>query len=213
MNPENERTSRIRDASVDDRPREPPALGFHATLWLLSAGMYISFCLHPAICGNCGQPARASKPVGPQDFSHVDPFCSLFDLFQAEKCTLPCPRTGITDLFPCGWAFEVRIPEGPGPTLDRPCLVDCAISGLWVEKRAVAVRKLCQGNSPPDDSSVKQADFPNRLIEIFSNLQQFVIRYPDDPGSACTAVSALSARELQPVLEPRGFVFVRLCVA
>lgn len=171
MNPENERTSRIRDASVVDRPREPPALGFHATLWLLSAGMYISFCLHPAICGNCGQPARASKASWPHDFSHVDPFCSLFDLFQAEKRSLPCPGTSITDLFPCGRAFQVRIPERPSPTLDRPRFIDCAVPRLRVEERAVPICKLRQGNPAPDDSSVKQADFSDRLIEILGDFQ------------------------------------------
>jgi len=65
LNPENERSGRVRNASVDDRPREPPALGFHATLWLLSAGMYISFCLHPPICANCGQAARTGKSIAP----------------------------------------------------------------------------------------------------------------------------------------------------
>ena len=210
MNPENERTSRIRDASVDDRPREPPALGFHATLWLLSAEMYISFCLHPAICGNCGQPARASNPVSPRKFLHVDPFCSLFDLFQAEKCSLPCPGTGIADLFPCARVFEVRIPEWPGPALHRPGFVDRAISGFWVEKCAVSVGKLRQGNSPPDDSGVKQADFSDRLIKILGDFQQFIVRHPDDSRSTCTAVSTLRARELQPVFEPWAGCFVRI---
>jgi len=136
------------------------------------------------------------------NLSHVDPLCSLFDLFQAEKCALPCPGTGITDLFPGGLAFEVRIPEWPGPTLDRPGLVDRTISGLRVEKRAVAVRKLRQRNAPPDDSSMKQADFSDRLIKILRDLEQFIIGHPDDSWSTCTAVTALSACELQPVFEP-----------
>ena len=204
MNPENERASRIRNASVDDRPREPPALGFHATLWLLSAGMYISFCLHPAICGNCGQPARASRHSGLRNFLHIDPFCSLFDLFQAEKCPLPGSRAGITDFFPCGGAFEVRIPERPGPALDRSGFVDRAISGLRVEKRAVSVGKLRQGNSPSNDASVKQADFSDGLVEILCDLQQFIVGYPDNSRRTCTTVSALSACELKSVLEPRA---------
>ena len=52
--------------NAEIRPlREPPALGFHATLWLLSAGMYISFCLHPPNCANCGQAARPGKSIAP----------------------------------------------------------------------------------------------------------------------------------------------------
>ena len=145
-------------------------------------------------------PARQSAS---QNLSHVDPFCSLFDLFQAEKCPLPCPGTGVTDFFPRGGAFQVRIPERPGSTLDRPSLVDGTISGLRVEKRAVPVGKLRQGNSPPHNSGVKQADFSDRLIEILGDLQQLVVGYPDNSRRTCTAVSALSACELQPVFEPR----------
>lgn len=175
--------------------------------------MYISFCLHPAICGNCGQPARTSKPVGLAELSHVDPLCSLFDLFKAEKRPVPCSRTGIADFFPRGRAFQVRIPERPGPTLDWPCLVDRAIPRLRVKKRAVSVRKLCQRNSAADDASVKQADFSDRLIEILGDFQQFIIRHPDDSRSTCTAVSALSTRELQPVLEPWAGCLTRFGVA
>ena len=138
-------------------------------------------------------PARQSAS---QNLSHVDPFCSLFDLFQAEKSPLPCPGTGVTDFFPGGRAFKVRIPEWPSPTLDRPGFVDRAISGLRVKKRAVAVRELCQRNAPSDNSSVKQADFSDRLIEIFGDLQQFVVGHPDNSRRACTTVTALSAREL-----------------
>ncbi len=60
---------------------------------------------------------------------------------------------------------------------------------------------------------MKQTDFSDRLVEILGNLQQFVIRYPDDPRGTCTAVPALSTRELQPIFEPGAWGFAGYCVA
>ena len=60
---------------------------------------------------------------------------------------------------------------------------------------------------------MKQADFSYRLVEILGDLQQFVIRDPDNSRRTCTAVPALSTRELQPIFEPWGWFFAGLCVA
>lgn len=96
----------------------------------------------------------------------------------------------------------MRIPERPRPTLDRSGFVNGTVSGFRVEESAVSVSEFGQGYSPADDSSMKQADLSNGLIEIFRDLQKFVIRYPDDSRGTCTTVSALSARKLQPIFEP-----------
>jgi hypothetical protein len=60
---------------------------------------------------------------------------------------------------------------------------------------------------------MKKADFSDRLVEILGNLQQLVIRYPDDSWGTCTAVPALSTRELKPIFEPRAWGFAGHCVA
>lgn len=54
---------------------------------------------------------------------------------------------------------------------------------------------------------MKQANFADRLIEILGNLQKFVVGYPDNARSTCTAVAALSTRELEPIFEPWAWVF------
>ncbi len=138
---------------------------------------------------------------------HVDPLRTLFNLLETEKRSFASAGANVTDFLPRFRALEMGIPERPCSALHWSSSINHAFSTSRIEKRAVAVGKFRQRQSAADNAGMKQPNFSDGLSEILGDLQQFLIRHPDDSGSSCAAVSALGTGELQSVLVPGAALF------
>jgi hypothetical protein len=152
--------------------REPSAHGFHASLWLLSAGMYTSFCPHPTIYPNCLQ-HFADRPTKGHSARrlHIDPFGPFFNLFQTEKSPFSSTRADVTDLFPGGGVLKMRVPERPGPALNWSSSINRALAASRIKECTVSVSEFCQRQSASHNTGMEQPDFSNWFSKIFGNFQ------------------------------------------
>lgn len=82
-------------------------------------------------------------------------------------------------------------------------MVNRASTSCRVEKRAVSIGKLCEGNSGSNQPSVKNFDLSDGLISEFGDLGDLAVRDPNVTGRPSAAVSTAGAAKLQSLFVPR----------
>lgn len=114
--------------------------------------------------------------------SNVDLSSQHLDFFERDEVALSHSWAAALDTFPIGFAGQVRLPEGPRPTLSRSSGVNRAASLLRIKVDAVAVGVLGQRHSTAGRPSIHQTDFPDRLVEKIGNGLNLVLFDPDMTG-------------------------------
>jgi hypothetical protein len=159
------------------------------------------------------RPSSASTSfVSPQKQSNTHSAGTCFNLFQTEKRPLPGSWTGFADFVPFLFRRDVRGPERPCLTLNRPHRIHFAVPFLRVKERTITVLKLGQRQTTLHQPRVKQTNFPNGFIQIFGNSLQLFLTDPNNTRCPRAAVATLRTGEVQAILMPwllSGICFVR----
>lgn len=145
-----------------------------------------------AILANHRQRVTIGGAIG-EDDSNRFLASSYFDLFQGIETTAARPGANFAGFLPIPLSFQIRIPERPGSTLDRPGLVDGTTSRLGIEQNTVPIGILNQTAIDSDLAHELVLEVLGRDSHQSGHRINFRLIDPDIPRFPATAITALRA--------------------